>query len=1425
MSDEIKLTGYAEDSEVKRFIQTMMLPKVFHDIPINILNTGAFSIINEYMSQTMENLAFTSSFYFNEAFITKSVLPSSIYAEAAIFNIGYDFAIPSSCNFLLELKIEDILNNATRNDENGMMEFILDRDTQFNLSNGNIYSLDYDILIRYKDIKTVNGSERAWDIHYIKDNDQNSIAINKNSYIMHRVTNIWLCLMVNASEIKREVHTVVNTSANGMPNVDTVISTTGHICGFDIKYIDKESKQTGVAKFIAPDHILPINATVKDKDPYVHYIMDNSQTIRFMWQLNGTRYFTPEVNSSFEITVYTSHGAAANFTAFDNNDQPYVITNTKRYANNGNVMKAGFVISGSFGGTDIGNAETVRRMTVEAYNTANQIASDHDLDEYFKTFHFKNALFPFFFKRRDDPWGRIWSGTVALKDDDDYVFRTNTLHGRIPYNVLYDNSGNHLDANEVIIPPGWVWKYSIDETDDGIHTVEPFCQRGSHKIELANTFNDNSDDFYFVNPFGIKIQKQPFAIGYFNPWINETVTANAINVWKDESKHMNDLANVYHAYPIMTNIQRTYQDNYYKITSYIVPTISHMQTGEMASFLKSYISPPTFSDYVWRYFRKPLDEYAGVIPFIKLTEDDRYLPFDPDKTFICIGTKNHTVDGTQCIFDNIHIIDGSNIFDEDPDMLEANIFEFGPERVRRYTINTDHRNDITLTGNISLWDSNRCKPHVSTGDWRVSIMYDNTDKPDNVVDKEIIQFDKVDSELYYTFKVASGASGRISKIVVSDAAKSQVKTFGENQIYEVGTLMDANSSRTIDIYFDNNSWKTILTVSNAAHVYIPYDVEPVEIADGYMEFDFSNATAESVVMYATIKHHEEGNIDLYYVKMSDILPNEPVFYVNNKSLDYERNNMRVILHAFVNGIESGRTEMVPTIKESDGSYRYEAAAHPLMQLVDIDNRIQIASTRVGGGSWTPMTESNVIVDASNPEFRITILMKSSDKDVECELGDEYKGFIIVDEYQLEQASLIQELKEMRSVVDFSVDVTPTNEEIEMYNTLQNMMKVSYEEDNLYDVIQYIDKASTGTIPSSIDKFKTLVDEIAPVVKSNVDKIIEIFDENNRFKNDESRKPINDILDTLAWLDEWDGINHIPTRSVDSVEKVISYKDNNNIITLFEPDQSVKATLVSGKYYIDQLDDVYIKGENNSPFKIELVIWDELLSKLNNYGKAIEDLFQYVKIHAGMTVQLMPFVNVPLMNSTRFTSFVSSFTQIHKAMEPVINHRLDSNNFLDCKLIATYGKPRSYTTEYHKEKNDNVYWPDLSISMEFDISVKNQALLTDTLNKLRGIVKSYFAKITNVHTAAERLDKDNNIYISELLRLMLNENSDNIIFLKFVGWYTEDRKDPKSDKFMDANVQSIVQKWQHIDDFPTKKLESFIPEMFTLEDENIIFNII
>lgn len=1327
MAEDIVLNNYSDDSQIKKYISDTLLPRVFHDVPLNILNTGHLSLINEYMSQVMEQQAYTSSFYFNEAFITKAVLPDSIYAEAAIFNIGYSFASPSVCNFLFELKIEDIYANATLNTQNGLYEFIIDKNTKFNMSNGSIYSLDYDILIQYKSIETskLTSTIAAWNVQYTNLDPKNSISVNKNIYILHRVTDVWLCMFVTASEYERHTYTVVNNMTNGIPNEDKVITCDNHICGFDIKYIDGNNNET----YLETDHILPIHSNVTDNEPYIHYIMENPQTIRFMFQLNGNKYFVPTLNSSFEITIYTCHGEAANFDTFDANEQPSVLTSSNKYSNNANVMKAAWIISPSTGGTNIGTTETTRRETIEAYNTANVISSDHDIEEWFKTFLFKNVLYPFFFKRRDDPWGRIWSGYIALKDDDDYIFRTNTLHGKIKYESLYANNDNTISENEIVIPPGWIWTYG----NENRYTVVPYTTSNSNIIETAKTLASINEKFIFANPFGIRIQKSPFAIGYFNPWVNEFVTATRVtNINLSQSYDSDtDISTIYHASPLTTHITRTYLEDYYKISTHIVPTISSWINGnELIDYVRQNAVAPAFVTAMWSYFNQPLDLYSANIPMLPLVESDGYLPFNPDLTYFCVRTKNK-LDGGTWSLEDIWIDDMSEI-----------------ESKRIYIPITG---DITmLYGDDSVWgDNGLCKGYevYFSGDVNIGIYPTDTD---------YLQFERIATQNYYELRLSQLAStNTINKIIVTQAVVTELTKYGENYLVKIG--QSYGESVVINVQYANGLNKSY-TITNYANIYMPYEF--TVNSSGQYEFDMSNLGSNGIILYADMRPAPNtGAVDYYRVPFSAIVENTAMFYISNKLLPLQLNNMRVILHAMINGSETGRVEMQPIMKESDGSYEFEVNMYTLNQMVDIDNRINIASTSYGGGNWIPtVAGSTVSIDATNPEFKISILVRSQDssRDSDITIGDTYTGFRLIDQYTLDDVALIQELKEMRSVVNFSDTSIPTDEQIVLYYAMLNEGNYNGNiNGNIYTIINYAYDKMHDT-PSMLT-----YNQLCDIVKY-------------------SKSTLNSQL--------------------------IQYK---RIVSETIPDQLTLVLTIFGWILTDQSN----SGSN--------VNWTDVYTNLSPYKMYVNDAFEQTNVNGGVEIQLMPFVEYSLMNSERFESFVSAFTQIHKSIEPIINQRLEGNNYLDCKLIATYGLPHSYSSDVDCEL-ENVFWPDLNVQLEFNVKLYNSSLSTNTLNELRTIIKSYFNRLTSIHTPVDLIAMNSNIYISHVIQQM--ESHSNVAYLKFIGWYTNE-KDIPDGAYMDANIQCITQKWKSLEDFPKEELERFTPEMFVLEDKNIVINVL
>ena len=1428
---ETLLNNYSDDSAIKRYMSEKLAPMVFHNIPLNVLNSGMFSLISEYISQATEQMAFTSSFYLNESFITKSVLPDSIYAEAAIFNIGYGFATPSHTNLLLELKLDDIYKNATPVSDNSLIkQFILDKNTKFNLSNGNVYSLDYDILLQFQDIQTSSHTATipSWNVQYTNLQDKNSIATNKNIYIPYRVTDQWLCLFVGASEYERQTYVVPNNMANSISNEDRVITCKNHICGFDVKYV----RSDGSYEYLDSDHILPMHSTCKDLNPYIHYIMDNPQSIRFMFQLQGNNFFKPELNSSYEITVYTCHGKAANFTTYDETDQPKVITTGQRYSNNGNVLKAAFVIGSSLGGTNIGTTESVRRKTIEAYNTANVLSTDHDIDEWLKTFYFENLLYPFFFKRRDDPWGRIWSGYLALKDPDGYVFRTNTLHGHISYDVLYnEKNGNLVGDNEIIIPPGWLWKYEPGKRD----TVIPYVVY-DNKVETAKTTTVTNEPYMFSNPFGIRIQKEPFAIGYFNPWINQYISTSRINVNASEY-NSEGIESIYHATPMYVHIQRTYAENFYKLTTYIDPTIHAWTNGEaLVKHFRQTGLAPTFPELIWNYFKQPLNPFASLIPMTLLNKDEHGdLLFDPEKSYICVRNRNQMDADSNLVWNlsDIWIIDESD-----------------PDNIKRIDINIGGDIDY-IYGLDSIWgDETKYDAVTVTGDTTITMDV----RYERGKEVEFVAFNRVDYRDYYDMKLRNDIQVEIAeklrdiqvtKIVVKTSyAKKTNKTktqHSESVLYDIGKpTYEKNASVTFTITYtwfhdpEGDPAHRIMgeisetyTIHNSKRVCIPYGDEPEKTKDNMYVFtiqtdDVTPLEPDLIILYADMHPSpESGTVDYYKYPIVNIPDNKPVMYIKQSTLPLQENNMRVVLTAKLNGASTGIVEMIPIKRDSDGSYLFETDMYPLNQLVDVDNLIHIASVENGGGDWIPTSNgTSVSIDAMNPEMTMQILIKTEDQThpSEIENNPAFTGYIKIDEYALDEFTLVQELKEMRSIVKFGSPASSLPPGMDLMKILGSYYVLM----NAWDALQHFYQVAidqTTNMKSFDDIFyDQLIRSISDIVKNVIQNTLTTaFGEGYVIPTD--LQTILSILDILSNVDD-------DCQAMKESEVFKGYMNSKDQRMYQDQAFTTELPAIEERCYRDLSTDYEYIYRSGKFEPCTFVVWDTVATTLATYIPTIESIFAPYNIHAGMTVQQVPFVEHTLMNSEKFPTFVSSFLEVHKALEPVIFKRLEGNHYLDCKLLATYGLPHSYTSDLYVDQSGDVtsqiYWPDLNIQMEFDVKLFNNAISINTINELKLIIKSYFNRLTSIHTASDVYSENNNIYVSHIIQQM--EEHSNVAYLKFKGWYT-DQRNKQNGHYMDATHQAIVQRYQRLEDMPKTMLESYVPEMFTLDDNNIVINIL
>jgi len=553
---DILVRNYTNNFEVKQFIQNVLIPKAFPNIPMNKLNLGFTGVASEMISQGIEDAFGTAALMLNESFITRAVLPSSIYSEASLFSLGYTFATPSRCSFAIQLWLDDVIKHSVPVRNTPTHRFVLDKNTKLLLGD-NAYRFDYDIII---DHQFIDG-RRAFNIHY-DINENNSIGIISNRHVNHQVTSIgWLVLFVDLQEFDRKVEE--NTISDNLitTNSDILLRWGKQIAGMDLVYITPRGERLLMKKKI--QHTRP------EQDPFAWYSFVNENTLRLMFG-NSRGFFQPAFNSKIESTIYTCNGKSANFDNYDSKSAVPVQRSGDRFEYNANTRIVALCYGGSHSGTDRGDIEQLRDDVITAHNTVNVLSTDHDLNMWFNNFAKRYNTKAYFFKRRDDPTGKLFSQFVAITNNT-YVYPTNTLSINVTQDQ-FDFVNNDINGNnkEFIIQPGHLWEY-VDDSRSIVRMVEG--NEGMAFVTDDALPQINSDrPFMFVNPFYIKIHRYPTISANYNYLINHTSWPEDIPV-QTEIFYQFQLATL----SIERSLSKKY-NNQYKIQVICVPVITQDTT-------------------------------------------------------------------------------------------------------------------------------------------------------------------------------------------------------------------------------------------------------------------------------------------------------------------------------------------------------------------------------------------------------------------------------------------------------------------------------------------------------------------------------------------------------------------------------------------------------------------------------------------------------------------------------------------------------------------------------------------------------------------------------------------------------------------------------------------------------------------------------
>ena len=545
---DIVVQNYTSNFNVKEFIQSVLIPKAFPDIPVAKLNLGFTGVVSEMISQSIEDSYASSILNLNESFITKAVLPNSIYSEAALYNLGYSFAIPSKCSFALEIWIDDIITNSKNIQGSATKRYILDRDTQLILGKS-IYTLEYDIVI---DWQVIDG-KRVFNVYYDM-NEINSMSSITNKYIKYQTTSSgWLVLFFDLRCFTRTVDETSITDNLVTTNSDIEITWINQLAGIDLIYISPQGQRIPM--------LLKAQYTKPDVNPFAWYKLQDDNSLLLSFTSNAG-YWSPEFNSKIEWTIYTCNGSGDNFDSYDRKSEVPVKKFGERYAYNIDTKIVALCYSGSSGGTDRGDIETLRDEVILAHNTANVLTTDHDLQLWFETNAKRSGTKAQFFKRRDDPCGKLFSQFIAITQDN-YVYPTNSLS----INVNQSQFDYVNDDNEFIIKPGHLWEYENDSRDTVSMVMTADGKPAMVTDESLPTISIDRP-FMFTNPFLIKIHRDPTTSMNYNYLIDHTSWPEDIPI--NSSCFYQFQLGTFHIERTLTNTHK----NMYHIEVVCVPVIT-----------------------------------------------------------------------------------------------------------------------------------------------------------------------------------------------------------------------------------------------------------------------------------------------------------------------------------------------------------------------------------------------------------------------------------------------------------------------------------------------------------------------------------------------------------------------------------------------------------------------------------------------------------------------------------------------------------------------------------------------------------------------------------------------------------------------------------------------------------------------------------
>ena len=462
---------------------------------INKLRLGLFGYVNEVMSDSLEDTIHLFNMYSNEIFPNKAVLPDSIYSYSALADYSEFNAVPAEIEFYLALRLNDVLAHAT--DQASYKELVIDRHSKLVLDDRMSYVLDYDVVIK---IKEVGSSDYVISAHY-DFNYTNPLSNISNPYITVVIYNVqghtYVYLQLKARQVEQSEQLIDVIGTNILENLYYEISYEQKLADFNVYYrAPRDTDYVQLTKYFIDE----FNPTT---DPFCFYSYPAESRISIYFSAHPN-YFKPEPGSSLKIELFTTYGAEGNF-KYSGINPRFNIIDPNDYTRYLPILTEIKVISNSRNGKDPATLEEIRSRVVESFSSRKNIVTGYDLQREFDKQYIEESR-TLFIKKRDDLLRRVFSSYILLKQNNEVV-PSNTID-LVIYPTQFDNyDPNTIDEKFMVIKAGHKF-VELHETERLFETLDT-------ELTLTELVNRESTEKIVCCPFLIRVTRNPLYINYY----------------------------------------------------------------------------------------------------------------------------------------------------------------------------------------------------------------------------------------------------------------------------------------------------------------------------------------------------------------------------------------------------------------------------------------------------------------------------------------------------------------------------------------------------------------------------------------------------------------------------------------------------------------------------------------------------------------------------------------------------------------------------------------------------------------------------------------------------------------------------------------------------------------------------------------------